>query len=288
MTSLFSQIAGNVQTASGNQVYNNHYSRNPIQTNNVTSTATTLTITASVLLNKEADYYVLHIGASQESKTVKKCMFKINERINYVKTKLKQMHIDENDISIDFITQTRIYDHTIEGSTITDYFKGFEVKKNLIIKIKDITVIDEIMTVCSQKEIFDIIKVDYINTQYDITNETLFTETLAQIEAKKNRFLRGSSVKLTGKHRLVSENSKVFYPKNLYKQYNEAFETSTVNVSNYNKYKRINTRKNKTFYYNGIEYDIAIDKIINAISPKIGIQYVMEVTIVYQIDNNSI
>ena len=43
-------------------------------------------------------------------------------------------------------------------------------------------------------------------------------------------------------------------------------------------------RKEKTFYYDGIETELGIDKIIDDISPVIGIQYVLEIQVIYELE----
>jgi len=69
----------------------------------------------------------------------------------------------------------------------------------------------------------------------------------------------------------------------LYKQYNEAFESSYVNNYYGSSYLKKEVRKERTFYYDGIESEIGVDKIIDDISPMIGIQYVIEVVITYDL-----
>jgi hypothetical protein len=69
---------------------------------------------------------------------------------------------------------------------------------------------------------------------------------------------------------------KIHYPKNLYKQYNEAFETSLVNSYYSSSYIKKEVRKERTFYYDGIDTEIGFDKIIDEILPVVGIQYVLE------------
>ena len=77
----------------------------------------------------------------------------------------------------------------------------------------------------------------------------------------------------------------VYNPKNMYQQYNEAFEKSTTSVikgyrSNQN-YINKEMRKDKTFYYDGAQHNIVFDKVIDKLSPVIGIQYVLGLTVVY-------
>jgi len=279
---LFSQIAGNQVYRKNNQNYN----RNPIQKRNIISTDSTLIISAKVLLNKEADYYSISIGVIQEGKTVVECMDKINTRISSVKKGFNKIGVKNENIDVDFISETKVYDHNIEGKIITEYLVGYEIKKNIILKTKNLSAIEKIINICSKEEIFDIIKVDYINTDVEAINTFLFEQAITIIKSKKERFIKNSSIKLTDKYRIVSENFNTYYPKNLYKQYNEAFETSTVNnyYSSYISYIRKDIRKSSTYYYDGVEFEISVDKIIDEVSPKIGIQYVMVIQMIYELE----
>lgn len=88
---------------------------------------------------------------------------------------------------------------------------------------------------------------------------------------------------MTENHRIVSESFEIYFPKNLYKHYNEAFETSLVNNHYNSSYIKNEVRKERTFYYDGIETEVGVDKIIDEISPIVGIQYVFELVITYDL-----
>jgi hypothetical protein len=70
-------------------------------------------------------------------------------------------------------------------------------------------------------------------------------------------------------------------PKTQYKRY-QAFESS--DVSNYynNQYVKKEQRKNRTFYYEGLD-TTSFDKVINPDDPEVCLQYVVEVKVVYHI-----
>jgi uncharacterized protein YggE len=284
---LFSQIGGNQLYGNSNQSQNRYQNRNPTEKKSIFSTESALVVNAMVLLNKEADYYSITIGVSQEAKTVSECIDQINRRINNSIKGFGQIGVKNEDIALDFISETKMYDHKIEGKEITEILVGYEVKKNIILRTKDLGAIEKIINICSKQEIYDIIKVDYFNDDVEAINEQLFKQAMAIIKSKKERFVNNSSIKLSSKHRIVSDNFRTFYPKNLYKKYSEAFETSTVstNYSNYNStYIRKDIRKSSTYYYDGIEYEISVDKTIDEVSPTVGIQYVMEIQMIYELE----
>lgn len=280
------QIGGNqiYQNNSNNNNYNNrNYNRKAVERASVYTTDSTLIITSKILLNQKSDYYLITVGVNQVGKTVVESNKKINTRIRNVKAKIKKMGIKNDDIYIDFISNTKLYDHKVVGREINEFFDGFNIRKNMIIKVNKLTDIDKIVDYCSEEEIHDIIKVDYVSKNLEIINEQLLAVAKKVMENKKKMFESNSSVKVSKVHRLTYEKFKIYYPKNLYKQYNEAFETTLVKQNYNNNYIRTSARKERTFYYDGIESEFGIDKAINNIAPVIGIQYILEIQVIYEL-----
>lgn len=271
----------------GNQVYNNHHNYGnsvSAQKASVYTTDSTMVITTKILMNKVADYYLLTIGAHQEAKELNLCNQKINERIQKIIDGLKEIEIGSEDVYIDFITQTKIYDHEITSNETKQYENGFEIKKNVIIRMKSLDKLDSIISLCAAQKIYDIVNVEYINTNLNDTYNEMFDEAILLIESRKRRYLKVGSYKPTGIKRLVSDNFFSLYPKSQYKQY-EAYESSNVSIHNRNyshEYIAKEARKHKTFYYNGAPIS-GFDKVINPTSPEVGIQYVLTISMVYEL-----
>lgn len=270
----------------GNQVYEDrsiNYNRNAVETKSIYATDSTLVVTTKVLLNKSAEFYIITVGVNSIAKTVIEANQITNRKIENVIDQIKKLGITKGDIYIDFISETKMYDHKITEREIEEYFDGFSIRKNLIIKTAQLSDIDKIVEYCSAQEIYDIVKVDYKSEDLEKINKELFDEALNIAKTKIKRFSDNSSIQLTDNYRIVSESFKIYFPKNLYKKYNEAFETSNVNSNYSSSYIKKEVRKERTFYYDGIETEIGVDKIIDEISPIIGIQYVFELVIKYDL-----
>ncbi len=278
----YSQIGGNQIYQNNNR--NQNYSYSPPQRVNIISTDSTLIIGANVLLNKKADYYLLTIGVKEEAKTVAECDKNINARIQAFRADLKKLGIQKEDVYMDFISQTKIYDHKIEENIITEFLDGFEIKKNLIIKIKDLDLIDRINALASQQEIYDLVKVEYFNSDIEKIYDDLFDEVIKVIEKKKARFAKYSSVKILNQYRVIQDDFRIYNPKDLYKHYDEAFASSIVNTHYSRSYIKKEVRKDKTFYYDGVQNSAGFDKIIDNVSPIVGIQYSLKVSIIYRLE----
>lgn len=274
----------------GNQLYQNqsiNYNRNAVETKSIYSTDSTLVVTSKVLLNKKAEFYVITIGVNSFAKTVIEANQRTNNKIEKIIDNVKKLGITKNDLYVDFISETKMYDHTITDREIKEYFDGFSIRKNLIIKTTEISNIDKIIDHCSEQEVYDIVKVDYKSEDLERINQELFDEALKISKTKVERFSKNSSIQFTKNYKIVSELFKIHYPKNLYKQYNEAFETSLVNSYYSSSYIKKEVRKERTFYYDGIDTEIGFDKIIDEILPVVGIQYVLELVIIYDLENNN-
>ncbi|MDB4286086.1 SIMPL domain-containing protein [bacterium] len=276
----------------GNQVYGNtntHYPTNPsgIQKGSMVSTQSALTIHARVLLHKVADYYLLYVGVSQEGNTVIECNQKIDKRINNLIKSLKQMGVARNEIYVDFISQTKIYDYKFEENKANQFLKGFETKKNVIITLKEIEQIDEVINLCSVEKIYDIIKVEYADHDIEKIYDALFEEAISVIESRKKRFTDHSSIKLSPTYRITGDKLSIHYPKTQYRKYDEAFESSDFSIACRNRsgnFIKKEKRKDNTFYYEGVEATLVFDRIINKAIPKIGIQYIVDLSLIYEFE----
>lgn len=272
---------------SGNQVYGNHSNNHSYintQKRNVSINESKMTINVSLLFNQLADEYMITLGVSQDAETVIECNKKINERIDKFKASLSGYGVKDDDIYIDFISQTKIYDFEMANNQAEEISAGFEIKKNIIFKLKEIENIDVLVDKAAALEIYDLIKVEYINENINDIYNQLFDEAHDLILSKKERYLKACDVKLNGESRITTDNFYAVSPKTQYKQY-FAFETSNVTVYNnrYNdRYVKKEARKHKTFYYDGLPTS-GFDKVINGSNPKVGLQYVFSMTMEFDL-----
>ncbi len=293
LTALF--ISANaLAQISGNQVYQQNNNNNSYisagqlsSRNSITATESGLLITTSVLLNAEPDAVIVTLGLNQEAKTVKECNEKINERIKLFSKKIKSLGVKEADVYVDFISQTKIYDYEVSQTQAKQMDMGFEIKKNIIVRLADLKAFDALTSAASEYEIYDIVKAEYINEDIEAIYSNIFDEALKVINAKKDKYVKAFKADLSDDFRMTENNYYSVQPKSQYREY-KAFESSDLSVSyNYNNnnganYVRKEQRKNRTFYYQGIDTAM-FDKVINPSNPVIGIQYVIEMKVQYHI-----
>lgn len=277
---------------SGNQIYgNNSYSGNNYNQSNLPNNAVVsindnhLTVTVKLLQNKKADGFVITLGLNEEDETVSGCSKKINARIDGFLDKIKTLGIKKENVYIDFISQTKIYDFEVNGLNSEQVDKGFEIKKNIIITTSNVNSLEKLIALASDFEIHDVIKVDYFNSDTNAIHNALFDEALVLAEAKKIRYMKSFGKRIVGTPNATEEFATVF-PETQYKTY-QAFETAEIqtNYNNRSPYLKKIARKNKTFYYDGIS-SAGFDKVINPNQTEVGIQYVLILTMTYKIDTS--
>lgn len=277
---------------SGNQIYgDNSYSGNNYNQSNLPNNAVVsindnhLTVTVKLLQNKKADGFVITLGLNEEDETVSGCSKKINVRIDGFLDKMKTLGIKKENVYIDFISQTKIYDFEVSGLNSEQVDKGFEIKKNIIITTSNVNSLEKLIALASNFEIHDVIKVDYFNSDTNAIHNALFDEALVLAEAKKIRYMKSFGKRIVGTPNATEEFATVF-PETQYKTY-QAFETAEIetNYNNRSPYLKKIARKNKTFYYDGIS-SAGFDKVINPNQTEVGIQYVLTLTMTYKIDTS--
>lgn len=263
---------------SGNQAYQDRYSRNYSGENSqkaVIIKDSILQVSASILLNAKADYFVITLGLHEEAPTVKEANSLINNRLETFRKALNGIGVRKDDIYVDFITQTKVYDFKGTGIEATQFIKGFEIKKNIIIKIPASSIFDQVIELASESEIYDVVKVDYINSNPEKIYADMMLAASEVVKRKKELYVKVSPVQLLQTPKIKSESFYAVYPNTRYKNY-EAFETSEISASRNATLVQRMERKNKTFYYDKIDPS-RFDLIMNSTSPVVGIQYVLEI-----------
>lgn len=283
--SVSAQISGN-QVYGKNNYNGNNYNQESLPNNSkVSINDNVLSVSVKILLNKKADGFVMTLGLNEEDETVAGCSKKITARITGFIEKMKSLGVKKENVYIDFISQTKIYDFEVNGMNSEQIEKGFEIKKNIIVSTSNVNSLEKIIALASDFEIHDVIKVEYYNNETDAIHNSLFDEALVLAEAKKIRYMKAFGKRIIGTPNATEEFATVF-PKTQYNTY-QAFETAEIqtNYNNRSPYLKKIARKNKTFYYDGIS-SAGFDKVINPNQTEVGIQYVMTITMHYKIDTS--
>jgi uncharacterized protein YggE len=205
-------------------------------------------IEASVLTNLKPDAFVVVFGINDEGSNAATSNEKVNSKITNLTQRLKSLGIDSNDVFIDFITRNRVYDFTVAGTQATENFTGFETKKTVAIRYKNRELFERIVSAAVDSKIFDLIKVDYIVSDFDAVRANLFDAAARVLKSKEQKYSNALGITL-GAVGLSIEKYDVTYPAEAYQRY-QAFETGDASVNNEQGVSsRVVKRKSFTFFY---------------------------------------
>ncbi len=262
---------------SGNQVYNSQPKQ--VKTNSGvldSGNEHQYSIEASVLINVKAESYVAVFGVQEENSTPEQNNTKLTARLNAFIGELGKLGVSRSDIYVDFITQNRVYDFTIEGNTATESLSGFETKKTIAIKYLKDEQLEPIVAAAAKLKIFDLIKVDYLVSDAEKFKERLFNEAAKIIKEKESKYKNSFDVKIAPVG-LAREQYDTHYPASRYKRY-QAYESGNART-NVRTGNQVLERKSFTFYYEPLDPN-DFDKSINGI----GIEPIVQFTLYLRMD----
>lgn len=256
---------------SGNSAYKKGESGAYSSYRNIIATDSTVVFNINVLLNKNADFYKITLGVSKEANTLPIAIQGINKRIDGFSKSVSHW-VEKKNIFVDFITQNRVlgYDIDKEKQTAKQKITGFEVKKNIIITLKNQEDIEKIILKATDFQIYDVIKVDYIDEDLQEIQKYLEKEAYGILDTKKADYFQRNKREVIGSP-IVTTDFNYIFPSQRYENYIVS-ESSSIDVSS--RYDKEYLRKENTFYYQGIHYS-GFDKVLNATNPEVGTQYVL-------------
>jgi len=278
---VFGQHSGNSVI---DQYSNSNPTNNPQTVDKLYLSDTSFVIRANVLINVIADNYVATFGVSESSTTLKDANTKIDKRIENFISALTKIGITQTDIYVDMTTQTQISDYKVNGNYAEQYITGFEQKKNVIVKFKNIKDLDKMIVTASDYEIYDLAKVDYIVTDINKIYSQLFQTTIDVINSKKELYVKATNIKLTSSSEIYGESFYSFYPSQLYKSYTPNITTEYYDHGSYAKRKDL--KKNTTYFYDKINYS-GFDKVINPIVTEPTVEFLLMLQIKFDIEKSS-
>lgn len=255
------QEAGNrVYRDSGNQVYNRagDTDRPALAGDLLLYDPKDMTVApyveAYVLMNVKPDAFVAVFAIAQEGKTADESNAKVDRLVAGL---LDAVQIDRRDVFVDFISQTPVYDFTVAGRTAREGLTGFQTKKTVSVRYADRALLARMIAAAARLGVYDLVKVDYVVSDYGPVRERLFEEASKVIARKEAAYARLLGVHLKSKV-VAEERYRTYQPADRYESYT-AFEGSTVEGTASTRV--VERRKTSTAYYDpltGSEYDAVV------------------------------
>lgn len=277
-TLLLNQIS--FGQASGNINYQNQISFSEHNINVGTPSNLDIVFSAKGLANIKADSFVAIFSITQVGKSTEEVNDLIEKRITQAVTELKLKKGIET--FVDMISFIPVYEFEVEKKTFSkksynEIPKGFELKKNIHIKYSDANQLNELITILSNQEIYDLVRVDYFSSNLDNIKKEMMdkSRTTLQEKIKNYETILGTSFVNTEKR--ITDGFRVMLPAEMYKSY-ESFNSSSLNLK---KSANINIAdKSPTLYYQPIinkEFDFVINATI--LEPVIQVMYEVKLVI---------
>lgn len=237
----------------GNSGYGNgSYTVNRVNTiQTTTSSQDEMVLTIKGIYNERATAQIATFAILQLGKTAEEATNLIDERISNVMKELALFN-KEIEIETDMISFVPTYDYAVDKKifnpkTYNEKPSGFELKKNILIKFKNNNDFDKILSICGKNEIYDIAKVDYVTSNFDMVRSQMQKKALEVFKDQMANYSLIMNTDLNKKEKILQEGFNVTYPMESYRSY-QAFSQANANFDP--KSEVHNIKKNTTQYYN--------------------------------------
>lgn len=263
----FAQVSGNI-----NYQTQTRYPENNINAN--LSNNSDLIISVKGLANVKADNYVAIFNVTQVGETTTEVNNLLNNRVNEVLSSLSKKADVET--FVDMISFVPVYEYDVERKifskkTYNEVPVGFELKKNIHVKFKNPNFLNELISLCTNAEIYDLIRVDYFSNNLEQTKSQLMAKSKTILKEKITNYQGILNEDLNTFEKQIADAFKILYPVENYKSY-QAYSSSSLNLK---KSANVNQAdKSTTLYYQPI-FDKEFDFVINPtiLEPVIQVMY---------------
>lgn len=277
---MSAQISGNINYEEGVRYPEQHIAVSPTTDRN-------LYMSIKGLLNVKPDVLIATFCVNQTGKTVQEAHELMDQRIKAVTLSLQalgsiQSYVDM--ISCVPLYQTQVEQKMFSKKTYNEVPAGFELKKNIQVRLTDPALMDKVLLLAAEQEIYDLVKVDYTVLRMEELKRELMAKAqkLVLEKIKFEETLLGIS--LAGTERTYTDGFKVFLPTEMYKRYT-AYHSNALAGINMSKFHA--AEKNTSLYYQPImdkEFDFVLNPGI--LEPTVQILYQVQLTVLRDKDRN--
>ena len=191
------------------------------------------TFTIKGLYNCKADSYLAIFSLTQVGKTQKELTQVIDAKLDTIRQKMVKKNIDAK-LFIDMISFVPVYEMEVSkklfSTTYNEIPKGFELKKNLHFSYSDPAVLDLLVSICADQEIYDLVRVDYTINNIEEKREEMVQKAMGFLDKKMDRYEILLRDDFEDKERLLVDGFKMHYPTEQYSSY-QAYCSNSMNYS---------------------------------------------------------
>ncbi len=243
---------------------------------------TVTVLTSNILMNVEADSYVVILGVSQIDENLEKCHEVINSRMKKFSESLAAMDISGDDIYVDFISQVPIFEYSVEkklfSTTYHEIPKGFEIKKNIHLHYKNKDIVDMLLIEAAKNEIYDIIAVDYVIDDIEAKFDILRKKAVEKL-GKKVADFQTIGISFNADYQPVAEKVNSIYPIQRYSKY-KSFNSHSKGSKMGGSFKKLQSTNQVDIFYNKGSYS-KFGHVINPAVVEPTVQFVYSLSVKY-------
>lgn len=228
------------------------------------------------LFNVEADSYLAIFTITQLGQTQAEADQLVRRKTDSIKAALASIGA-EVDIYVDMISFLPVYEVEVtkklfSEDTYNEIPKGFELKKNLHFRYKDPSVLDELVTQCAAREIYDLVRVDYFIEDIEAKKAEMIAKAEAILMKNIARRKRLQGDDFSDLRAQIAEGFKMTYPFEQYETYT-AYCSNSFNLQKQGAQVVQQTQTTSEFYRPILanHYDFVINPTI--LEPVVQIEY---------------
>jgi uncharacterized protein YggE len=262
----------------GNQNYVAVNSRQHVR---ATHPSPNVTVEVNALMNVKASSYTAVFNVTQVGETSETTNALINSRIERIIDGAIKLGLQSEDIHVDMISFIPVYEVEVEqklfSKTYNEVPKGFEIQKNIHINYREHGILDDIITICADNEIYDLVKVDYFVENLEAVYDSLQQAALRVVSSKKS-FYEALGVDLDNFNMVFAEKRAAITPHDAYSNY-QAFSSYSLDAVKQRKGLK-EVQKKTSLFYNPISYK-HFDTVINPEIHEPVVQFTLNVKLNY-------
>ncbi|GAB4417431.1 MAG: hypothetical protein OHK0039_27770 [Bacteroidia bacterium] len=232
----------------------------------------------SALINLPASAQMAIFNAIQLGETAAEANRLMNLRVQGMIDSLVARGIDRSDIYVDMISQVPLYEYAVEkklfSKTYNEVPAGFELQKNVHVRYRQGELLNDIVRIAAENEIYDLVKVEYY-----VADQAAALDTLRQAAARHMHKLMaamgGLGVRLDTMPHVAAEASQVVFPFERYRTFECHRSTSLEAIKKRSGVTQV--RKPQSMYYEKLDYknyDIVLHP--ELIEPAVQIGYTLQ------------
>lgn len=237
-----------------------------------------LVLEVNAMMNMRADSYLAIFHVTQLGQSAEEADSLMNERINGVIRRVKDIGVKEKDVFTDMLSFVPVYEleatRKIFSKTYQEIPAGFEIQKNIHIRFTDARVLDQLVTAAAKEEIYDLVKVDFFVEKQNACYDTLRIFATKLLQQKLANFEK-LGLKVADSHRTAAEKNGAYFPLDRYTAYKSRSQSS---LNSRRKGQAVNdVRQTNTLFYNKVPYG-NFDIVLHAEITEPPVQYTYNLT----------